>query len=150
MPVASPAAHRKRTRKRPLSAWRIAYNAHIASAKWKAFRKIIFAYRGHVCEDCQTPDGPLHLHHTTYARMGGELPQDVRIVCKPCHAKHHPKKRVLQTKTPAKNFETTALSSLKVPRKPRKPRTEIGPTVGQRHPYSGVIRRKRNPWKSLI
>jgi hypothetical protein len=36
--------------------------------------------------------GDAHLHHLTYQRQGNELPEDVQLICLPCHsAAHHGK-----------------------------------------------------------
>jgi hypothetical protein len=73
------------------SSWRGAYLDHIASTKWKAFRREILAERSRKCEDCGSGGNgrALHVHHLTYERMGHELPRDVRLLCVPCHEMRH-------------------------------------------------------------
>ena len=42
---------------------------------------------------CQTPgclsEGPLEVHHLTYARVGRERPDDLVVLCEDCHAAAH-------------------------------------------------------------
>ncbi len=70
---------------------RVKYDAYMRSQEWAAFRITIFAERGRRCERCGTRNGVMHLHHLTYARFTHELPQDVQIVCVPCHESIHGK-----------------------------------------------------------
>ena len=42
------------------------------------------------CETCGIEDSrayPLEVHHLSYDRLGGELPADLKVVCRPCHVK---------------------------------------------------------------
>lgn len=43
--------------------------------------------RGELCERCLEPQ--FSLHHKTYARLFAELPEDVELLCKPCHVLAH-------------------------------------------------------------
>jgi hypothetical protein len=42
----------------------------------------------HKCQECGR-SGELHVHHLTYERRGEELPEDLIVLCKDCHAKVH-------------------------------------------------------------
>lgn len=67
---------------------RVAYDKHIASVKWKQFRKDLMWDRDKKCECCGGV--AKHVHHWTYERFGNELPEDCAIVCVECHeALHH-------------------------------------------------------------
>jgi hypothetical protein len=70
------------------------YEDYIASAQWKAFTKEIRAARNHRCEKCSATaqERQLHVHHLTYKRFMAELPEDVLLVCKPCHEDIHGRK----------------------------------------------------------
>ena len=43
---------------------------------------------GWVCEVCGS-DGPLQVHHLTYARVGKERDDDLLVLCDECHARQH-------------------------------------------------------------
>jgi hypothetical protein len=62
------------------------YQQRIASAEWKRLKRELINQRGNNCERCGQGGG-LHLHHRTYARLGDELPEDVELLCHPCHMK---------------------------------------------------------------
>lgn len=66
------------------------YKAYIKSPEWFAFRAAIIEVRGEQCERCSKRTKTLHLHHLTYVNLGHELPEDVQLICKPCHQAEHP------------------------------------------------------------
>lgn len=61
------------------------YNDYLRSKHW---RSLIKKHRHATCYCC---DGrvKLNLHHTTYERLGKELPQDLITVCSQCHKDIH-------------------------------------------------------------
>lgn len=65
------------------------YNDYINSSAWKKLRKSIMDERGYKCEKCGATQIELHAHHLTYERFTKELPEDIQILCKPCHKKEH-------------------------------------------------------------
>ena len=65
------------------------YDAYLQSAKWKVFRLNILSKRGARCEDCGDPRRRVTIHHLTYKRLGRELPEDVKVLCNPCHRLRH-------------------------------------------------------------
>jgi 5-methylcytosine-specific restriction endonuclease McrA len=73
--------------------WR-AYEKYIRSEKWLSFRESIIAERGRKCEECPTTSGKLHLHHLHYGTFKHERPQDVKLLCVPCHQKKDPGKLI--------------------------------------------------------
>jgi 5-methylcytosine-specific restriction endonuclease McrA len=86
------------------------YKAFLSSAVWKRLRREALERAGHRCEwiswghergvpptslefmdlaRCPATE-KLTVHHVTYARFGGaELPEDLRVLCKHCHDRHH-------------------------------------------------------------
>jgi len=68
------------------------YNDYLNSPKWKSFRQSIIDARGYKCEKCPCDKGTLHLHHLHYRTFMNEGPEDVLLVCVPCHEKIHGKK----------------------------------------------------------
>lgn len=55
--------------------WRQSRDAALRRAKWK-------------CERCQSKRS-LQVHHKSYERLGEELPEDLEVLCGPCHEGHH-------------------------------------------------------------
>lgn len=73
----------KRTRTRTPES-RFNYGAYLASRDWALLKRIVRERSGGVCENChQRPYE--ETHHTTYERMGHELPEDLMAVCRLCH-----------------------------------------------------------------
>jgi DNA-directed RNA polymerase subunit RPC12/RpoP len=71
--------------------WWDKYHKYINSAAWKAFKSKIKRERGNKCEKCGSDKFILDCHHLTYVRLFNELPDDVQILCRPCHRAHHKK-----------------------------------------------------------
>lgn len=76
------------------------YADYLQGEHWLTLRDRIFYKRGRTCEDCgwdedwqddfrYTNQGPLNLHHVTYARLGHERLADLRILCARCHYRAH-------------------------------------------------------------
>ena len=88
------------------------YGAYLASASWKAQRKLALARAGGRCqaprcelgylralsdaevrveEDEWLPPHAyrLEVHHLTYERLGHEHPEDLIVLCPACHAAEH-------------------------------------------------------------
>jgi len=68
------------------------YIEYINSIKWKEFRQTIIDQRGYACEKCGCNDKVIHAHHLTYIRFMNELPEDIQLLCVPCHEDVHSKK----------------------------------------------------------
>lgn len=65
------------------------YQAYINSPEWRAKADAAKARAGHRCQLCNR-DGPLDAHHRTYERFGGgELPEDLTVLCRGCHEHFH-------------------------------------------------------------
>jgi hypothetical protein len=74
------------------------YEDYLESQHWRSFRKLVLdtqrvrsGLEHNVCESClSAKDGiKLQLHHLTYARMGNERIEDVKVICRECHQKVH-------------------------------------------------------------
>lgn len=74
--------------------WWRKYSTHLQSARWKAFKARIIAKRGCMCERCGISGHSLRLdlHHISYANVGRENDEDVKLLCHPCHQMMHPGK----------------------------------------------------------
>lgn len=69
------------------------YQRYLLSSRWKTFRASIIIARGYACENCGSMKGPIDAHHKTYVRLGNELPDDIVLLCRPCHNAKHEKPR---------------------------------------------------------
>lgn len=63
------------------------YRAYLASPAWRKRRAAALARAGGICESCGISQYTrrLEAHHLTYERIGAELPEDLTVLCGPCH-----------------------------------------------------------------
>lgn len=75
----------------------IDYDLYIHSDDWRARAKAAKERAGWRCQVCNTPGSysTLACHHRTYDRLGHELPDDLVVLCKDCHALFHRNGRVV-------------------------------------------------------
>lgn len=81
----------KKSKSSSASWWR-RYNAYLRSAEWKMRREGVLLRSGGKCERCAKVAW-LSIHHTTYERVGNELPEDLAALCYDCHKLQHPGKK---------------------------------------------------------
>jgi hypothetical protein len=67
------------------------YESYLHSDDWKKVRKSALRRAKNRCQLCNKTDG-LDVHHRTYENLGKEKPEDVTVLCRECHEKHHNKK----------------------------------------------------------
>jgi hypothetical protein len=72
----------------------VAYDVYLRSRAWRAFRAEMLALTDGRCETCGVSEDEsmllvLDLHHRNYQRLGWELPDDVAVLCRPCHEAEH-------------------------------------------------------------
>lgn len=79
------ADHYNRYRK---SSWWSQYSAYLAGPDWRARSRAAIAAAGGVCTYCMERPA-VQAHHISYARVGHELPEDLRAICIPCHILEH-------------------------------------------------------------
>lgn len=65
------------------------YKSYINSEAWKSLAKKIRKRDGFRCRLCNAADTELHVHHSTYERLGCEAGNDLITLCKNCHSKFH-------------------------------------------------------------
>lgn len=66
------------------------YLRYLGSTLWTARKAAVIRYRGYRCERCGLePSTGLQLHHRTYKRLGREHPDDLELLCRYCHKRHH-------------------------------------------------------------
>lgn len=66
----------------------IDYNQYIKSDRWKRKRQLKLKQVGHKCQRCKSEDN-LNVHHSVYARLGGEKNKDLFVLCRSCHFLYH-------------------------------------------------------------
>lgn len=65
------------------------YRDYLQTPEWQATRGSALRRAGYRCQLCNGRDGPLDVHHRTYARRGNEAAEDVIVLCRTCHALFH-------------------------------------------------------------
>ena len=68
----------------------VSYMEYLQTGHWQTLRKEVLEKAGYRCMLCNGT-GILNVHHRTYERLWGELPEDVIVLCGHCHAKFHDK-----------------------------------------------------------
>lgn len=71
------------------SEWRLRRLAAMIAAKWTCQRCGYVKRSGTAAIADLIESRELHIHHTTYARFGRELPEDLEVLCESCHEKEH-------------------------------------------------------------
>ncbi len=69
--------------------WRLRYEQHINSMKWKAIREKVLARDCFTCRGCGVKRAQ-QVHHLTYDHLGNELLFELVAVCIDCHRIIHP------------------------------------------------------------
>ena len=73
----------------PLLSPKQLHQQHIDSPEWQIMRRFMLAIAGHRCQMCNAGPKDLIIHHRTYERLGHELPEDLIVLCRPCHNWFH-------------------------------------------------------------
>jgi 5-methylcytosine-specific restriction endonuclease McrA len=64
------------------------YKEYLQTKHWKIVRENALSYWDNKCALCFSEDN-LNVHHRTYLSLGGERDNDVIVLCKVCHERHH-------------------------------------------------------------
>jgi 5-methylcytosine-specific restriction endonuclease McrA len=64
------------------------YQEYLASPEWQGTRDDALHQAKHRCHICNSRH-QLEVHHRTYERIGRERPDDLTVLCRPCHALFH-------------------------------------------------------------
>jgi 5-methylcytosine-specific restriction endonuclease McrA len=67
------------------------YRQYIKSDAWKAKRQAAIERAGGKCQLCGKSGVRLTVHHNSYNNLGNEPPEDLIVLCWPCHDSHHQK-----------------------------------------------------------
>ncbi len=62
------------------------YAEYMDSTEWQEMRETALIQAGRKCERCGAIES-LQVHHLTYEHLGDELPEELLVVCPPCHEK---------------------------------------------------------------
>lgn len=60
------------------------YLDYLESPKWQRKRQEVFKVQGRRCKVCESSKR-INVHHLTYERLYDELPEDLMVLCHPCH-----------------------------------------------------------------
>jgi hypothetical protein len=66
------------------------YAAYRQTPAWLGRRRLALEAAAHRCQVCNAT-GRLDVHHRTYERIFNELPGDLTVLCRDCHATFHGK-----------------------------------------------------------
>jgi 5-methylcytosine-specific restriction endonuclease McrA len=64
------------------------YRVWLGTVQWQHRRELAMERADYRCTDCGCEDR-LVAHHTSYARVGDEWPEDLEALCPDCHDKRH-------------------------------------------------------------
>ncbi len=74
------------------------YQDYLESGRWKHKRDQARERAGHRCQVCNAKGPILDTHHRTYERIGNELPEDLIVLCRPCHDTFHEQRKLARHK----------------------------------------------------
>ncbi len=61
------------------------YEEYLQSGRWRHKRLEAQKLARNRCQVCNAKGQILDTHHRTYERIGNELPEDLIVLCRPCH-----------------------------------------------------------------
>lgn len=65
------------------------YADYLQTPEWTAIRNGKLRSAHYKCQVCNTGNPPLNVHHRHYRNRGNENPQDLIVLCQPCHELFH-------------------------------------------------------------
>ena len=65
------------------------YEEYLKTTHWQNERLGALSRASNKCQVCNGTVGGLNVHHRTYERLGKELPEDLIVLCRDCHALFH-------------------------------------------------------------
>lgn len=91
------------------------YETYIRSPEWQAKRRFMLQWANHRCQQCGYSENP-EVHHLTYDRLGKErIPEDLEVLCSPCHALLHGRApRVMPVTKGLSRLEKQQIHALKI------------------------------------
>lgn len=64
------------------------YSVYMGTQQWRCRRSEVIMRQRFRCYDCGCEE-PLQVHHTTYAHLGDEWPEEMEALCRSCHHRRH-------------------------------------------------------------
>lgn len=65
------------------------YYEYLKSPRWRRFRELILRLAGFKCQQCGIDRVRFNVHHLHYNTFMHETPDDVKLLCIPCHEAVH-------------------------------------------------------------
>jgi 5-methylcytosine-specific restriction endonuclease McrA len=62
---------------------------YMEQEEWQVRRVQALTRAGYKCQACSRRDTTLDVHHNSYENYGNERPQDLIVLCRPCHQRLH-------------------------------------------------------------
>jgi 5-methylcytosine-specific restriction endonuclease McrA len=66
----------------------LSYDAYLQSPHWHKTRRAALRRAQYQCEHCSSTTA-LQVHHLSYGNLGKEPPEDLMVLCDPCHKHAH-------------------------------------------------------------
>lgn len=67
------------------------YKEYLGSTHWRMVRKTALKNANYKCQACSARNVVLNVHHNNYDCLYREKPQDLIVLCRPCHVRIHAK-----------------------------------------------------------
>ena len=81
-----------------MTARRLAYLLYLETPEWQRQRRRALERADYCCEQCGACEH-LEAHHLSYDNLGCEQPDDLIVLCDPCHRDAHaPRNRALRVR----------------------------------------------------
>jgi len=86
----------------------MSYKEYLETDHWREKRKSALYRAKFKCQLCSSKEN-LHVHHNTYENRGNEKNEDLIVLCKECHERHHGK--LIEEKEESKNEKQIEISN---------------------------------------
>jgi hypothetical protein len=89
------------------------YQAYLQSPEWAQRKFDALRRAGQRCQVCNSP-AALEVHHRTYERIYRELPEDLTVLCRECHARHHGTENTVEQQSPRETIRNEDLDAVRI------------------------------------
>jgi hypothetical protein len=70
------------------------YDLYLQTEHWQHFSSEALKFSRYRCQLCDKNNVEINVHHKNYENIGRETFNDVIVLCKNCHEKHHERSEV--------------------------------------------------------